>query len=198
MKYRKGLAIFLLLLAQTAGADGLFSPKSLYDTAKSQERTNLREAITLYNSSAKGGYLPAQLLLAGLHRSGIAGVEQSCQKSIYWYERAAEQDSVDAVVELASIYADNKDQCYAPKKAAALYKEAANNGHGQAQQGLALLYMQGVGVKMDPVEAYAWLSASMRNGVYRTSLSLREIVEKYMTPAELEKAKAMAKIYVNK
>lgn len=198
MKYRKVLAIFTLLLAQTAGAEGFFSPKSLYDTAKSQERSNPSEAISLYNSSAKGGYLPAQLLLADLHRFGIAGVDQSCQKSIYWYERAAEQGSADALVGLASIYADDKDQCYAPGQAAALYKEAANNGHGQAQQGLALLYMQGIGVKRDLIVAYAWLSASMKNGVYRSSLNLREAIEKYMTPPEIEKAKAMAKIYVKK
>lgn len=193
MSHRKMLATAALLLAQTAGAEDYFSPKSLYEAAKSQERSNPSEAVSLYNSSAKGGYLPAQLLVAGLHRSGIGGVEQSCQKSIYWYERAAEQDSTDAIVELASIYADDKDQCYAPEKSVALYKEAANNGNGQAQQSLALLYIQGKGVKKDLVSAHVLLSASMKNGVYKSSLNLREFIEKHMTPTEIEKAKTLAK-----
>jgi len=196
MNHRKALAIVTLLLAQTVGAEDYFSPKSLYEAAKSQERSNPSEAVSLYNSSAKGGYLPAQLLVAGLHRSGIGGVEQNCQKSIYWYERAAEQDSADATVELASIYADDKDQCYAPEKAVTLYKEAADNGHGQAQQSLALLYIQGTGVKKDLVAAHAWLSASMKNGVYESSLNLREFIEKRMTPTEIEKAKALAKTHI--
>lgn len=190
MNNQKIFTVAMLLISNLAMAEDYFTPKSLYDSAKSQERSNPTGAIALYQSSAKGGYLPAQLLVGGLHRSGIGGVERSCQKSIYWYERAAEQDSVEAKVDLASIYADEDDQCYAPKKAVNLYKDAAKHKNGQAQQGFALLYIQGKGVNKDLVAAYSLLSASMKNGAYESSLNLRDTIEKRMTIAQIEKAKA--------
>jgi len=193
--------IFTILFSLSASilmAEDYFSPKSLYDAARLQERSNPAEAIALYNSSARGGYVPAQLLLAGMHRSGMAGVEKSCLKSIYWYERAIELDSLEAQVRLASVYADTEDKCFLPEKAVPLYEAAVKNGHGGAQQAFALLYIRAIGVKKNYVIAYALLSAAMKNGVYESSLSVREIIEKDMTPAEIEKAKLLTKSYTAK
>ncbi|WP_419187096.1 tetratricopeptide repeat protein [Cupriavidus necator] len=86
-----------LIASPYAEAETSFSPKGLYDAARSYEQSDPATAIRLYNDSAAAGYLPAQLLLAGLHRSGIAGVEKNCKRAIYWYELAEEQGSLEAI-----------------------------------------------------------------------------------------------------
>jgi TPR repeat protein len=193
MKSRYILFSFFLFATSSVNAQGMFSPESFYSQAKQYEQTDRAKAISLYTESAKGGYLPAQLLLGGIYQFGIRNVaEQDCEKSSYWYMKAVEQNSISAIADLAAVYNDQEGKCFSLEKSVGLYMEAARKGHGQAQQSLALLYLNGRGVKRHLISAYAWLSASMKNGTYRSSLPLRDRVEKEMTAAEISEAKVLS------
>ncbi|TCG04920.1 hypothetical protein BZM27_37480 [Paraburkholderia steynii] len=189
-----------LVTSPQAKADTPFSPKGLYETARSYEQSDPATAVRMYNDSSSAGYLPAQLLLAGMHRSGIAGVEKNCKKAIYWYELAEEQGSLEASSDRASIYADETGECYSPKADASLYRDAAEKGFPEAQHSLAILCMQGRGVPKDNLRAYAWFSTAMNsgNGRYRASLGLRDALAGAMTATQIEEARALSRLYILK
>lgn len=196
MKIPRILVALSIVVSSTVGAEIYFSPKSLFETAKSYEQTDQVKAISLYKNSAEGGYLPAQALLAGMYRFGIGGVKTSCKAAIYWYERAEEQGSLEASTDLAGTYADEDSECFSQKKSIALYKESAEKGSGEAQHELARLYLQGRGVPKNIVAAYAWLSTSMRAGNYQRALRLRDSVEAGMTAKQIDEAKELARSYI--
>jgi TPR repeat protein len=85
------------------------------------------------------------------------------QEALKWYKRAAEDGDPDAEVELGEHYEDGDgvEQNYA--LAAAWYRKAAEHvpdlgGAGQGRNHLGLLYMEGLGVPRDYVQAYMWFS----------------------------------------
>jgi hypothetical protein len=49
-------------------------------------------------------------------------------------------------------------------EAAALWRKAADLGHARAQNGLGVLYRDGIGVKRDPKEAVRWFQESASRG----------------------------------
>lgn len=198
MKIPKLLIVIALVAAHAKAAESSSSPKALFEAARLQEQSEPAKAISLYKSSAEGGYLPAQFLLAGLYRYGIGGLEKSCKKAIYWYERAEEQGSDEAASDLAGIYADDASECFSQKKSVVLYKRAAESGIGEAQHDLALLYVEGRGVPKNSVVAYAWLSTSMHSGNYQRSLRVRDAIEGTLTARQIHEAKELAKSYVKK
>lgn len=195
MKLSKLLIALTIVASSTAGAQDVFSPKALFDTARSLERTDKAQAISLYENSAKGGYVPAQLMVANLYQFGIGGVTPNCKTALYWYERADEQGSAEASAGLAATYADENSECFSPEKSLALYKDLAEKGSGDAQHALAMLYIEGRGVSRNVVVAHAWLSTAMKSGHYQSSLRMRDHVELSMTEKQISEAKELAKSY---
>ncbi len=51
-----------------------------------------------------------------------------------------------------------------PAAAARWYRKAADAGNGYGQMNLALLYVSGLGVERDPVQARHWLEEAQANG----------------------------------
>jgi len=81
-----------------------------------------------------------------------------------------------------------------PGKAAKWYQSAAEQGNVQAQGNLGLMYLMGQGVPEDFVEAYAWFAVAAARGDM-ISRDYIDIVANNMTPAQVEKAKALAEEY---
>src|SRR5882672_5430298 len=91
------------------------------------------------------------------------------QEAIKWYRKAAEGGDPDAQVELGQKYeaGEGVEQDY--KLAAECYRKAAEHvpnlgGAGQGRNRLGLLYMQGLGVHKDYVQAYFWFSLDGAEG----------------------------------
>ena len=83
-----------------------------------------------------------------------------------------------------------------PVLAAKLYREAALQGSGAAQLNLANLYLEGRGVAVSPVLAYAWADAAAASG----EAGGQKIIDKLarlMPVAQFEKAQSLGQRYVD-
>jgi uncharacterized protein len=85
------------------------------------------------------------------------------REALKWYKRGAEGGNPDAQVELGRRHEDGEDVEQSYKLAAEWYRKAAEHvpnlgGAGQGSNQLGLLYMDGLGVPQDYVQAYFWFS----------------------------------------
>ena len=71
------------------------------------------------------------------------------------------------------------------------WQEAANDGDGRAMLELGRLYLQGLGVIQDYVEAHKWFNLAASRGVAE-ALEERDALAAKMTPAQIEKAQERA------
>ncbi|MCZ6564735.1 MAG: sel1 repeat family protein, partial [Gammaproteobacteria bacterium] len=71
------------------------------------------------------------------------------------------------------------------------YRRAAEQGVADAQTNLALMYGKGKGVPQDYVLAYMWINlAAAQNSTFE---EIRNIIEKEMTPSQLEKGQRLSR-----
>jgi TonB family protein len=64
-----------------------------------------------------------------------------------------------------------------------LYRELAELGHSESQEMLAVMYVNGEGVKRDNVLGYAWAAIAMENGGGEAAKGIIAQLEPYMTAA---------------
>jgi len=75
-----------------------------------------------------------------------------------------------------------------------LAQDLADNallGDRNAQYALGLIYIEGRGIKPNPIESYAWLTAAILQGDEDAFL-LRNMVSELLTLSEIEEAEARA------
>ncbi len=77
------------------------------------------------------------------------------------------------------------------------WRPVAEQGDATAQFNLADMYKYGKGVTQDYVQAYMWWSVAGANGFEEANIH-RDIVAEWMTPADISKAQAMAREWVEK
>ncbi len=82
-------------------------------------------------------------------------------------------------------------------KAVSWYRKAAEQGHARAQNNLGVMHQYGHGVPQDYVQAHMWLSLAAAQGVEKAAKN-RNVVAKLMTPAEISKARKMAREWMPK
>jgi hypothetical protein len=77
------------------------------------------------------------------------------------------------------------------KQALQWYQRAAEQGHASAQYNLGVMYVKGKGVPKDYVLAYMWINlAAAQNSKNEKA---RNILEKEMTPSQLEKGQRLSR-----
>jgi len=81
--------------------------------------------------------------------------------------------------------------------AAALLRAAAEQGNAEAQYNLGLMYLEGLGVKQDNAEAYAWIRTAAAQGKGGT-LEIRAALLREMTPSQEDRAIELAREYREK
>ncbi len=77
------------------------------------------------------------------------------------------------------------------------YRMAAEQGHAGAQYGLGKMYANGQGVTQDYVQAHMWFNLAAAQGD-KTGREYRDKIAKKMTPADISKAQAMAREWMEK
>jgi TPR repeat protein len=118
--------------------------------------------------AAEQGHAEAQFWLGvGYEQNWFGTVD--IQEAIKWYRKASEGGNPDAQVELGQKYEDGEGVGQNYKLAAECYRTAAEHvpnlgGAGQGRNRLGLLYMQGLGVPQDYVQAYFWFSLDGEEG----------------------------------
>ncbi len=80
---------------------------------------------------------------------------------------------------------------------AASLRAAAEQGNAEAQYNLGLLYLEGLGVKQDNAEAYAWIRTAAAQGKSGT-LEIRQALLREMTSSQEDRAIELAREYRKK
>ena len=80
---------------------------------------------------------------------------------------------------------------------AASLRAAAEQGDASAQYNLGVMYLEGLGVKQDSVEAYAWIRTAAAQGK-RGTLEIRQTLLREMTPSQADRAIVLAREYREK
>jgi TPR repeat protein len=70
---------------------------------------------------------------------------------------------LDAINNLAYLYANGMGVTQDADAAVKLWRLAANSGHAESQWHLAVSYEKGLGVPQDPVTAYAWYGCAVES-----------------------------------
>jgi hypothetical protein len=132
--------------------------------------------------AAEHGNTEAQFWLGvGYERNWFGTVD--IQEAIKWYRKASEGGDPDAQVALGQKYEDGEGVEQNYRLAAEWYRKAGEHvpdlgGAGQGRNRLGLLYMQGLGVPRDYVQAYFWFSLDGEGG---NAAAARE----HIPPAEI-------------
>ena len=77
------------------------------------------------------------------------------------------------------------------------YRPLAEQGHAAAQYNLGLMYANGKGVPQDYVQAHMWFNLAAAQGD-ESGRENRDKVVELMTPADISKAQAMAREWLEK
>ena len=104
----------------------------------------------------------------------------------------SEQGHADAQFLLGAMYSGAQGVLQDYKTAVKWWTPAAEQGHVGAQTSLGLMYQYGTGVPQDNVYAYMWWQIAAASG-YKDASKNRDNIAKEMTPAQIEKAKKLAR-----
>ena len=153
--------VFAAIVGAARGAD------AWQDIAGAIARKDYASAHRLLEPLAEAGDARAQTQLATLYYHG-RGVTESDAQAVVWYDRAARQGHLPAMVLLGHMYAfghatvpDGYDRMHL---AAQWYFEAARKGDADAQYALGVLFLTGSGVQQNRNEARRWLTRAARQG----------------------------------
>ena len=100
------------------------------------------------------------------------GTEVSYEKAFFWWEKAAEQDLLEAQYYLGIAYY----QVERFEKACYWWKRAAEQDSVEAQYSLGICYYQGIGVERSKEKAMYWLKKSCENSFSEAC----EVLKKYI------------------
>ena len=122
------------------------------------------EAVKWYQLAAAQHQLEAMLALGDLYLGG-RGLAPDYKAARNWYKKAAAQHSARAVNALGFIYEVGgfgvlKD----PQRAVRFYRQAATSGDAKGQMNLGRMYLDGIGVPKDYIEAYKWFYLAFQTG----------------------------------
>jgi TPR repeat protein len=115
---------------------------------------------------AEGGDAEAEFQL-GLRYITGKGLKADPKAGLKWLEKAASQGHSKAMLVIGSLYEDGDKETGLTQdfnKAAEWYQKAAAKDLPEAQYQLALLYIQGKGVKAAPEKAAEWFQKAALNG----------------------------------
>lgn len=138
--------------------------------------------------AAEQGDAVAQFWLGFAYENNWFGTTDS-QEALKWYKKAAEGGDPDAQVVLGQKYEDGEGVEQNYELAAQWYRRAAEHapdlgGAGQGRNDLGVLYMRGLGVPQDYVQAYMWFSLKGSEGNAAEA-------KVHLTPAQIREAERL-------
>jgi uncharacterized protein len=175
-------AFAILLCAQSSpGAD-------LKSSERAYKKKDYATALKGFAPAAKQGNAEAELYLGKMYLLG-QGVPNDRNEAIKWLKASADQGNADAQFFLGTIYLlPHKDIT----QGLMWMRLSAEQGNHDAQLLLGQSYMQNLKeLPRDPVQADKWLRLAAEHNLPFYQLQL-QTAEQQMSPAEIEKGKALA------
>jgi len=126
-----------------------------------------REALKWYKEAAKHGQTEALLGIGEIYLDGREGIPIDCGEARRWFERAVKEGRIEAFNSLGYICehgAPSSGIAMDLQQAVRCYREAADKGDGKGQMNLGRMYLEGLGVDVEPVEAYKWFYLAHAHG----------------------------------
>ena len=120
---------------------------------------------------ANSDFLMAQNMLGNCYYNG-QGVEQSYEKAVIWYKKAAEQGNANAQCSLGYCYDEGQGVKLSHEKAVYWFQKAAEQGYASAQCNLGVCYDNGQGVEQSYEQAAYWYKKSAEQGDSDAQFSL--------------------------
>jgi uncharacterized protein len=119
-----------------------------------------KEQETTLLAKARQGDADSQMWLASAYEQGWFG-KINIPAALKWYRKSAEQGNPDAQVGLGEMYEHGEGVAQNHALAAKWYRKAAEHvpdlgGAGQGRNNLGMLYLDGIGVPKDYIQAYIW------------------------------------------
>ena len=145
---------------------------------------------------AEQGDSDAQYNLAVMYKNG-QGVLQDYKESVKWFKLVAEQGDSGAQYNLAAMYKNGQGVLQDYKESVKWLKLAVEQGDSRAQFALGLSYYVGKGVPQDYVMSHIHLNIAAVSGG-EDAIEARGLVEKKMTPSQLEEAQDLAREWMRK
>lgn len=155
-----------------------------------------QKALDLYLKAGKLGHPKAQFKLGWMHLSHKV-LPYNMEEGLKWWRRAAAQEYVPALINMAGITSEGviveKDYV----KALEWYKKAAEKGDGMGQYYYGLAHHDGKGTEKDFIKSYAWISASIKtlkwDDSIQKAIEFKEgLVKEHLSKSELEEAILLA------
>jgi uncharacterized protein len=119
------------------------------------------------------------------------GIPENKETGLMWLARAAEQNDVQAQINLGIIALD-KNTVADDKVAVDWFRRAALQGFVEAQNALGQAYSMGRGVEKNLTLAYMWLELSAIDD-YPEAIADRDALRREMNPADVKQAEKLAR-----
>ena len=114
------------------------------------------------------------------------------KEAVRLYRLSAKQGNAEAQYNLGLMYEKGQVVPKDFKEAFKWSKLAADQGNASTQNNLSYMYYKGQGVPKDYVLAHMWWNIASSNG-HNGDIKFRDIIEKRMSPSQIEKAQDMAR-----
>ena len=141
-------------------------------------KIDINEGVTLLTEASKKSYVEAQYTLGQIYEKGLHGIPQDLQKSLFWYEKAAEHNhhlSHLGVIRLnrapydsstISIYNNGKKMLEHKEYSEAMryFLSASKKGHTPSMIEIASMYELGLGTDCSYSQTFEWLNKAIALG----------------------------------
>ena len=131
-----------------------------------------------------------------MYHEGL-GIPQVYTESVKWFRKAAEQGLSAAQLKLGLMYERGQGEPQDYAMAQFWYAKAAEQDYASAQYNLGVFFGNGMGVPEDYVQAHMWFNLAAARG-HEKARAQRDIVAEKMAPADISKAQAMAREWLEK
>jgi uncharacterized protein len=179
-----------LLLAMGAALPAWGDDAGDCNSAGTLLKTAPDRAVSACRHLANKGNAGAQFNLGLMYDTG-QGVPQNYAEAAKWYRRSATQGDADAQLNLGLMYNEGHGVAQNYAEAAKWFRMTAAQGQADAQYSLGALYAKGQGIPQDYVQAHVWFNLAAAQG-YANAAQVRDQIASKMTPAQIEKAQALA------
>ena len=126
-------------------------------------------------------------------KDGLDAIDKEDYKTAHQiFLKLAKKGHVEAQYNLGVMYEHGRGVPKNHKEAVKWYRLSAEQGDASAQFNLGILYAKGEGVPQDYVLAHMWWNLAGSSGL-EVAVNNRNIVEKKMSPQQIEKAQEMAR-----
>jgi len=170
-----------------------FAQETYRNATEAVDAEDYIAAFSFWSRDAKKGDSSAQFNLALLYQFGI-GVEKSIKDAVYWYEIAARAGDAKAQNNLGHLFYEGQSVLKDVPRAVELFEKSARQGNANAQLNLSRAYTSGVGIQLDLLKGYIWLSMADKSDLgsnsERVQKDLMELSQ-FLTEKQLSLAKIM-------